>query len=202
MPTSQNIDRVIADFSEGRRRYAGAHLFFIDGLPEPLLNHLVNSPAEPHLRACQDLYVNFAAIEQRVFSIRSPAFFFSMYAPHKEVPATTFTPRKAEAVQMSPMQVAVKGVRERLDNDLRFMAKSVSLIPCTSFTRLSRELDLKRVCTHEREPTHPILCPLTPRTPRPTGSPTRGSARSCPGRRIQSLALRHGDQHSFLIHHF
>lgn len=125
MPTSQNIDRIIADFSDGRRRYAGAHLFFIDGLPEPLLNHLVSSPAEPHLRALQDLYVNFAALEQRVFSIRSPAFFFSMYAPHKEVPATTFTPRNAEAAQMSPMQVAVKGVRDRLDNDLRFMAKSV-----------------------------------------------------------------------------
>ncbi|KAG8767035.1 vacuolar sorting protein VPS33/slp1 [Ceratobasidium sp. 428] len=125
MPTSQNVERIIADFSEGRKRYGGAHLFFIDGLPEPLLNHLFNSPAEPYLRACQDLYVNFAALEQRVFSIRSPAFFFSMYAPHKEVPTSTFTPRKAEAAQMSPMQVAIKGVRDRLDNDLRFMAKSI-----------------------------------------------------------------------------
>lgn len=128
MPTSQNIERIIADFSGPRKRYTGAHLFFIDGLPEPLLNHLVNSPAEPHLRALQDLYVNFAALEQRVFSIRSPAFFFSIYAPHKEVPANTFAPRKAEAAQMSPMQVAVKGVRDRLDNDIRFMAKSVRFI--------------------------------------------------------------------------
>lgn len=125
MPTSQNVDRIIADFAEGRRRYGGAHLFFIDGLPEPLLNHLVNSPAEPHLRTLQDLYVNFAAIEQRVFSIRSPGSFFNMYAPHKEVPATTFNPRRAEAAQMSPMQVAVRGAREGLDNELRFMAKSV-----------------------------------------------------------------------------
>jgi syntaxin-binding protein 1 len=30
-PTSQNVDRVIADFSMGRRTYKAAHLFFIDG---------------------------------------------------------------------------------------------------------------------------------------------------------------------------
>lgn len=30
-PTSQNVDRVIADFSQGRRTYKAAHLFFIDG---------------------------------------------------------------------------------------------------------------------------------------------------------------------------
>ncbi|CAE6413168.1 unnamed protein product [Rhizoctonia solani] len=126
MPTTQNVNRIIDDFSHGRKRYGGAHLFFIDGLPEPLLNHLVNSPAEPHLRTLQDLYLNFAALEQRIFSIRSPSFFFSMYAPHKEVPATTFNPRRAEAAHISPQQVAVTAVREGLDNDLRFMAKSIA----------------------------------------------------------------------------
>ena len=30
-PTSQNADRVIADFQFGRRTYKSAHLFFIDG---------------------------------------------------------------------------------------------------------------------------------------------------------------------------
>ncbi|CEL61750.1 Protein transport protein sec1 OS=Schizosaccharomyces pombe (strain 972 / ATCC 24843) GN=sec1 PE=3 SV=1 [Rhizoctonia solani AG-1 IB] len=126
MPTTQNVNRIIDDFSQGRKRYGGAHLFFIDGLPEPLLNHLVNSPAEPHLRTLQDLYVNFAALEHRIFSIRSPSFFFSMYAPHKEVAATTFNSRRAEAAHVSPQQVAVTAVREGLDNDLRFMAKSIA----------------------------------------------------------------------------
>jgi syntaxin-binding protein 1 len=32
MPTSANVDRIIRDFSGGRQQYAGAHLFFIDGL--------------------------------------------------------------------------------------------------------------------------------------------------------------------------
>lgn len=31
MSTSQNVDRIIRDFSNGRQQYAGAHLFFIDG---------------------------------------------------------------------------------------------------------------------------------------------------------------------------
>lgn len=32
MPTSQNVDRIIRDFDDGRRQYAKAHLIFIDGL--------------------------------------------------------------------------------------------------------------------------------------------------------------------------
>lgn len=32
MPTSQNVDRIIRDFSNGRKQYAAAHLFFIDGM--------------------------------------------------------------------------------------------------------------------------------------------------------------------------
>lgn len=32
MPTSQNVDRIIRDFSNGKQQYAAAHLFFIDGM--------------------------------------------------------------------------------------------------------------------------------------------------------------------------
>lgn len=31
MSTSQNVDRIIRDFSNGHQQYAAAHLFFIDG---------------------------------------------------------------------------------------------------------------------------------------------------------------------------
>lgn len=31
MPTTQNVDRVIADFSDGREQYLAAHVFFIEG---------------------------------------------------------------------------------------------------------------------------------------------------------------------------
>jgi len=32
MPTSQNVDRVIKDFSDGTQQYAAGHLFFIEGI--------------------------------------------------------------------------------------------------------------------------------------------------------------------------
>lgn len=35
MPTTQNVDRVIRDFSGGKQQYAAAHLFFVDGMPKP-----------------------------------------------------------------------------------------------------------------------------------------------------------------------
>lgn len=31
MPTTQNVDRIIADFSGGRKQYAAAHIFFMEG---------------------------------------------------------------------------------------------------------------------------------------------------------------------------
>ncbi len=31
MSTSQNVDRIIRDFSNGHKQYAAAHLFFVDG---------------------------------------------------------------------------------------------------------------------------------------------------------------------------
>ena len=31
MPTTQNVDRVIRDFADGRKQYGAAHLFFIEG---------------------------------------------------------------------------------------------------------------------------------------------------------------------------
>jgi syntaxin-binding protein 1 len=32
MPTTQNIERIIRDFSNGRQQYAAANMFFIDGM--------------------------------------------------------------------------------------------------------------------------------------------------------------------------
>ena len=48
MPTTQNVDRIIADFSNGRQQYMAAHVFFIEGewtmrcrLDRPLQCHQV-----------------------------------------------------------------------------------------------------------------------------------------------------------------
>ncbi|KAF5377779.1 hypothetical protein D9757_008057 [Collybiopsis confluens] len=111
MPTNQNIDRVIRDFST-TPQYAAAHLFFIDGLPESLFNRLGSSPAEPHLRTLQELYINFRAMEARTFSVDTPEQFFSIYSP----------PRNENGY---------RAARDRLEEDLRFASKIISNVCIT-----------------------------------------------------------------------
>ncbi|KAI0306079.1 Sec1-like snare protein [Multifurca ochricompacta] len=112
MPTSANVDRIIRDFSGGRQQYAGAHLFFVDGLSDELFQRLTSSPAEPFLRGLQDLYVNFWAIEAQAFSLRVPEQFFSMYSP----------PRS---------DATARAERDRLEEDIRFVAKSIANVCIT-----------------------------------------------------------------------
>ncbi|KAJ7509807.1 Sec1-like protein [Mycena galericulata] len=111
MPTSQNVDRVIKDFS-GVRQYAAAHLFFTDGLEERLFERLASSAAEPYLRAVKELFVNFWASEAQTFSMQAPEMFFSMYSP----------PRSDS--QFKP-------ARDRLEEQLRFASKIISNVCIT-----------------------------------------------------------------------
>ncbi|CCM01354.1 uncharacterized protein FIBRA_03404 [Fibroporia radiculosa] len=106
MSTSQNVDRIIRDFSDGKQQYAGAHLFFIDGLDEQLFQRLTSSPAEPHLKALQELFINFWAIEAQAFSLKLPGAFFNIYSP----------PRSDSAFPSA---------RSRLEEELRFASKMI-----------------------------------------------------------------------------
>ncbi|KAF8906192.1 ras opposite [Gymnopilus junonius] len=115
MPTTQNVDRIIRDFSN-QKQYAAAHLFFVEGLPEPLFERLTSSPAEPHLQGLKELFLNYNAIEAQVFSMREPSYFFSMYSP----------PRT---------DAAYKPARARLEEDLWFMSKMIANV-CISLNEL------------------------------------------------------------------
>ncbi|KAF7365513.1 hypothetical protein MVEN_00424400 [Mycena venus] len=111
MPTSQNIDRIIKDFT-GTRQYAAAHCFFIDGLEEQLFERLASSPAEPNLRAVKELFVNFWAAEAQTFSLQAPEFFFGMYSP----------PRSDSHF---------KAARARVEEELRFASKVIANVCIT-----------------------------------------------------------------------
>ncbi|KAG6897816.1 hypothetical protein C0992_010620 [Termitomyces sp. T32_za158] len=113
MPTSQNVDRIIKDFSGEVKQYAGAHLFFIEGLDEQLFQRLTSSNAEPYLRGLREVFLNFWATEAQVFSIQEPEMFFSLYSP----------PRS---------DTAFKAARTRVEEDLRFAAKMISNV-CIAF---------------------------------------------------------------------
>ncbi|KAF9269115.1 Sec1-like snare protein [Marasmius fiardii PR-910] len=77
MPTTQNVDRILKDWES--QQYAGAHLFFIEGLPEPLFQKLM--PAESYLRCLKELFLNFRAAEAQTFTFDMPEQFFSIYSP-------------------------------------------------------------------------------------------------------------------------
>ncbi|KAF8967661.1 Sec1-like snare protein [Flammula alnicola] len=111
MPTTQNVERVIKDFTD-HKQYAAAHLFFIEGLPEHLFERLTASPAEPYLQALKELFINFNAIEAQAFSMQEPSYFFSIYSP----------PRT---------ESSYKPARTRLEEDLRFTSKMIANVCIT-----------------------------------------------------------------------
>ncbi|KAF8817446.1 Sec1-like snare protein [Phlegmacium glaucopus] len=106
MPTTQNVDRIIRDFTD-HKQYAAAHLFFTEGLSEHLFEKLTASPAEPHLRGLKELFININAMEAQMFSLQEPSYFFSTYSP----------PRT---------DAAYKPARGRLEEDLRFASKMIT----------------------------------------------------------------------------
>ncbi|KAL1412581.1 syntaxin binding protein 1 [Vanrija albida] len=78
-PTAQNVDRVIADFV-GRKTYNSAHVYFTDGIDDSLAQRLTDGLGPSGvLRAFVELYCNFYAAEQRVFSMQTPSSFYSMF---------------------------------------------------------------------------------------------------------------------------
>ncbi|KZS94659.1 Sec1-like snare protein [Sistotremastrum niveocremeum HHB9708] len=142
MPTSQNVDRIISDFSGGRKQYAAAHLFFIQGLEEKLFQKLSSSAAEPHLKGLQDLYINFWPIESRVFSLQNPSTFFQFYSP----------PRNS---------ASVKHARARLQEELRFISKSI-LDVCVSLGECPY---VRYYLPSHRSPLGPLAVTQAPKAP-------------------------------------
>ncbi|KAJ6534642.1 Sec1-like snare protein [Mycena vulgaris] len=134
MPTSQNVERIIKDFSN-TRQYAAAHVFFIDGLEEKLFERLASSAAEPYLRAVQELFVNFWASEAQTFSLQAPELFFGIYSP----------PRSDSQF---------KAARDRLEEELRFASKIIANVCITL-----NEFPLIR---YYMPPNHPPLGALKP----------------------------------------
>ncbi|KAF8892136.1 Sec1-like snare protein [Infundibulicybe gibba] len=166
MPTSQNVDRVIKDFSNGRQ-YAAAHLFFIEGLyklspghgadgilhiglSEPLFQRLTASAAEPFLQGLKELFLNFWATEAQTFSIQDPGMFFSIYSP----------PRS---------DTAYKAARDRLEEEIRFASKIISNVCIT--------LNEYPFIRYYVPPNHPPLGPLKPHAQTRPPPPPEGSAR-------------------------
>ncbi|KAF8208513.1 Sec1-like protein [Mycena galopus ATCC 62051] len=169
MPTSQNIERIIKDLT-GARQYALAHLFFIDGLDERLLERLATSAAEPHLGPVKDLYINFWAAEAQTFSVQAPEFFFGMYSP----------PRSDSHF---------KAARARVEEDLRFTSKVIANVCIT--------LNEFPFIRYYVPPNHPPLGALQPnastRPPPPPESSSRWRTNLARGAEARAYESVEGD---------
>ncbi|KAK0239011.1 Sec1-like snare protein [Armillaria nabsnona] len=149
MPTTQNVDRIIHDFSQ-TKQYAAAHLFFIEGLSEPLFQRLTSSAAEPHLQALKELFLNFSPVEAQTFSLQTPEMFFSIYSP----------PRHENDYSRA---------RERLEEDLRFTSKIITNVCIT--------LNEFPYIRYYVPSSHPPLGALKPHTSTRPPPPSEGSGR-------------------------
>ncbi|OJT06722.1 Protein transport protein sec1 [Trametes pubescens] len=170
MSTSQNVDRVIRDFSNGNQQYAGAHLFFIDGLAEQLFERLTSSPAEPYLKALQELYINFWAIEAQTFTLRNPGSFFNMFSPPRS--DTSFKP-----------------MRDRLDEELRFMSKMITNVCLT----LNEYPFIRYYSPNHHAPLGPLKPHASTRPPPPTEQSARWRTNLARGTDARAFESVEGD---------
>ncbi|GJE98046.1 Sec1 family protein [Phanerochaete sordida] len=170
MPTSQNVDRIIRDFSGGRQQYAAAHLFFIDGLPEPLFEKLTSSPAEPYLKALQELYINFWALEAQAFSTKRPAMFFNAFAP----------PRSDAAFQ---------NARAQLEEELRFTSKMLVNVCVT----LNEYPYIRYYLPSHHQPLGPLKPHATTRAPPPPEGSGRWRTQLARGQEARSFESAESD---------
>ncbi|GAA6041593.1 hypothetical protein JCM8097_007759 [Rhodosporidiobolus ruineniae] len=99
MPTTQNVDLILRDYSpsppqpQGKSKskapqapteppkYAAAYINFLDGINDALVGKLTDGLPEDYLQGLKELYINFHALEPRVFSLRTPHSFFTLYGP-------------------------------------------------------------------------------------------------------------------------
>ena len=87
-----------------------------------------------------------AAIESQAFSLKLPEQFFSLYSPPKT-------------------ETAFKVSRERLEEDIKFISKMVSLSRTSQINFPTHgHQDRQRVHQSERVPVHPLLYALSSRT--------------------------------------
>ena len=87
LPTSQSVTRLIRDLRQPERIYQSFYVYFLDILPKPLEQRIIESGVVPKLSALSDLSTNFKALESRAFLTNQPTAFNSFFAHPTNIPA-------------------------------------------------------------------------------------------------------------------
>ncbi|KAG0240421.1 vacuolar sorting protein VPS33/slp1 [Mortierella sp. GBA43] len=83
MPTEDSVRRIIRDFKVGRdATYAAGHLFFLSPMEDKMFDHLRGSTDSKCIKSLKELFMDFYAVESRVFSLGSRNAFFNLFSPN------------------------------------------------------------------------------------------------------------------------
>ncbi|KAG0319127.1 vacuolar sorting protein VPS33/slp1 [Dissophora globulifera] len=82
MPTEDSVRRIIRDFKTGRpATYSAAHLFFLAAMDDRTFDHLRASTDAKYIKSLKELFMDFYAVESRVFSLGNRNAFFNLFSP-------------------------------------------------------------------------------------------------------------------------
>ncbi|KAF9409198.1 vacuolar sorting protein VPS33/slp1 [Podila epigama] len=82
MPTEDSVRRIIRDFKVGRpATYSAAHLFFLAAMDDKMFDHLRASTDAKYIKSLKELFMDFYAVESRVFSLNRRNAFFNLLSP-------------------------------------------------------------------------------------------------------------------------
>ncbi|KAK3822148.1 MAG: Sec1-like protein [Linnemannia gamsii] len=86
-PCMESVQRLMDDYPSDSPtgKYKAAHILFTAPLEDRLFDRLTKSPVSKYIKTLRELFMDFTAIESRVFSLESPSSFYTLYSPAKKM---------------------------------------------------------------------------------------------------------------------
>ncbi|KAF9095019.1 vacuolar sorting protein VPS33/slp1 [Mortierella sp. GBA35] len=86
-PCMESVQRLMDDYPSDSPtgKYKAAHILFTAPLEDRLFDRLTKSPVSKYIKTLKELFMDFTAIESRVFSLESPSSFYTLYSPAKKM---------------------------------------------------------------------------------------------------------------------
>lgn len=97
-PTKDSVDRLIADFANGRKQYKCAHVFFTEACPDQLFSLLTKSSIARYVKTLKEVNIAFTPYESQVYTLDSPETFSLYYNAQKQGGLTANLERIAEQI--------------------------------------------------------------------------------------------------------
>ncbi|KAI7816153.1 Sec1-like protein [Gamsiella multidivaricata] len=86
-PCVESVQRLMDDYPSDSPtgKYKAAHVLFTAPLEDRLFERLTKSSVSKYIKSLREIFIDFTAIESRVFSLESPSSFYTLYSPSKKM---------------------------------------------------------------------------------------------------------------------